>query len=121
MLINQFFKILDIQTEGKLSVEIEINRDHPVFKGHFPGNPVAPGVCLLQMAKETLEHISGQKLMLKSCQNIKFTAVLNPDIHPNITLIMDHELETEDVHKVNVGIRAGDIGFMTFKGRFTAV
>ena len=29
------------------SREVEIARDHPAFAGHFPGQPVLPGVALL--------------------------------------------------------------------------
>ena len=29
---------------------LTLNAEHPIFKGHFPNNPVTPGVCMMQIA-----------------------------------------------------------------------
>jgi len=34
---------------GILNSRIALNKDHPVFEGHFPGNPILPGVCTVKM------------------------------------------------------------------------
>jgi 3-hydroxyacyl-[acyl-carrier-protein] dehydratase len=36
------------------SVRVPIAPDHPAFAGHFPGNPLLPGVVLLAHAQEVL-------------------------------------------------------------------
>src|SRR5882762_10625346 len=94
MLLNNFFKITAIQHGEKYIVQIELNPHHELYKGHFPGNPVAPGVCLTQMVKETVEHITHQKLSMVTGDNIKFTAVLNPEINPSV--IMTISLKTKE-------------------------
>lgn len=52
MLLNDFFKITDIKNADKYTISIEMNPKHDIYKGHFPGNPITPGVCLTQMVKE---------------------------------------------------------------------
>jgi 3-hydroxyacyl-[acyl-carrier-protein] dehydratase len=68
--------------------EIKINKGHPVFKAHFPGNPVLPGVCMMQIIKEVTEKYSGKKLFMEKCFNVKFLALVNPEIKPVLRLEM---------------------------------
>lgn len=46
----------------------------PLFKGHFPGSPVLPGVCILQMFKELAETdlAVGRPLTYKEIKQCKF-------------------------------------------------
>ena len=50
MLMNDFYTISDLQTEEfSISCKATFNKDHDIFNGHFPGQPVVPGVCMMQM------------------------------------------------------------------------
>lgn len=66
--------------------EIIINNKHDIFKGHFPNNPVMPGVCMIQIIKEITESVIGKKLFMEKCSNIKFLAIINPDKTSELTL-----------------------------------
>lgn len=35
---------------------------HPALPGHFPGQPVLPGVLLLELAQRAVEDASGQRV-----------------------------------------------------------
>ena len=52
MLLNDFFKIIETDyskdNPGSFKVTIELNDKHKIFKGHFPGKPVLPGICKIQ-------------------------------------------------------------------------
>ena len=50
MLLENFYKIIHIKEreDGKQEIEIELNPGHVLYQGHFPGQPVVPGVCTLQ-------------------------------------------------------------------------
>ncbi len=89
MILENFYTIENkIVDEDKVNYtfEIMINNKHNIFKGHFPGNPVMPGVCLMQIIKEITQSIVGQKLFMEKCSNVKFLALINPDTNPNLTL-----------------------------------
>lgn len=58
LLKNDFFEIekLDHST-GLIASTIKINASHTIFDGHFPNNPITPGVVQLQITKEILEDV----------------------------------------------------------------
>ena len=43
------------KTEDSSSYTLRISDTFPLLKGHFPGSPVLPGVCILQIFKELAE------------------------------------------------------------------
>ena len=88
MLIKGFYKLNEIRKtdENEYEALIHLNKDHDVFKGHFPGNPVAPGVCMLQILKEITAEIVDKKLVMESSNNIKFMALINPEVTPDLRL-----------------------------------
>lgn len=64
----------------QLEAEIRLNDAHPVFEGHFPGRPILPGVCQLQIIKELVEKHLGKRVSIRSIRDLKFLSpVLPPD------------------------------------------
>lgn len=91
MLIPNFYSVK--QTEdlgnGKYLIHILVNSKHEVFKGHFPGNPVMPGVCMMQIIKELTEGISNKSVQLTSMTNVKFMALINPETNSELRLDLE--------------------------------
>jgi 3-hydroxyacyl-[acyl-carrier-protein] dehydratase len=50
--------------------------DHPAFAGHFPGNPVAPGVLLLARVARAVARACG--VAISGAPAVKFLAPLRP-------------------------------------------
>lgn len=89
MLIKGLYSIISFeQEEQTVHASIKLNPDHDVFKGHFPGNPVMPGVCMIQMIKELTEQATGKTIFLSVASNIKFMAIINPEKNDIIKLII---------------------------------
>lgn len=100
MLLKDFYTVNSLETEeNKTTANITINKDHKIFKGHFPDNPVTPGVCMMQIIKELTEGIVNKKLFMQSSSNVKFMAIINPDKTPDLVLTLDIS-ETENGYKV---------------------
>ena len=62
---------------------VQLHPDHPLYRVHFPGNPVTPGVLLLQMATEILEQKFGTTLQFYCAPSIKFKKAVTPDDAPS--------------------------------------
>ncbi len=102
MLIEGLYKVIDTQpTSEGISAEVQLNKDHDIFKGHFPGNPVMPGVCMIQMVKELTEQACGKSLFLKVTSNVKFMAIINPEKNPNLNLVIDIAEENDQIKVKN--------------------
>src|SRR5687767_13474448 len=79
MLAGNFFELASMNSEnGKLTGVIKLNAAHTIFEGHFPGQPVVPGVCMMQMVKEILEGALSTSLRLEVADQVKFLSVINP-------------------------------------------
>ncbi len=87
---------------GNFTARIILNKDHDIFKGHFPGNPVTPGVCMMQIVKELTEECTGSQLFLKSASNVKFMAIINPFETPELTLQLDITEHEQDIKVKNI-------------------
>ena len=45
-LINDLFEVVSTkQGEDNYQCQVKFNPEHRIYKAHFPGNPVTPGVC----------------------------------------------------------------------------
>ena len=91
MLLKDFYKVekLDETADRKYTALVILNKDHSIFKGHFPGNPVTPGVCMIQIIKELTQQILGCSLVMTSSSNVKFMALINPEINSLLTLDLE--------------------------------
>ena len=89
MLRNDLFSIEQLDyRDNVLRVAISLEAEHPVFKGHFPGNPVTPGVVQIQIVKELLELHLKKKLYLDSIGRCKFLHVLNPAENAKLEVVI---------------------------------
>ena len=102
MLLKDFYKVnsLEKNDSQKYSAIIFVNEKHEVFKGHFPGNPIMPGVCMMQIIKELTEQITNSSLIMQSLTNVKFMALINPEVTPELRLELDITTTDEGLVKV---------------------
>lgn len=94
MLSGDFFYITNLdEGDGKITAVLELNATHKIFEGHFPGRPVVPGVCMIQMVKEILESVLEKSTRLAGADLIKFLVVIDPTennvVHAEIKYFID--------------------------------
>ena len=77
----------------------------------FPGNPITPGVCLIQLVAELLEGVVGRQLALKRIVNVKFQHVLSPVEHPTCRVTFRSIESDGGVWKVRAVVRAAAMQF----------
>ncbi|MCO5268657.1 MAG: 3-hydroxyacyl-ACP dehydratase [Brumimicrobium sp.] len=104
MLKDDFYTIdkIDKLSENEYDAFIQLNRNHSIFEGHFPGKPIVPGVCMLQIVKEIVSSLVNKNISLKVSKNIKFTALIDPTINSYLRLnLLIDELEGGEIKVKN--------------------
>lgn len=81
-------------------VHREVPADHPAFPGHFPGQPLLPGVLLLAEVMEAarLQPALAGRLAEGSFSNAKFLAPVRPGSTLDIALTWDDASLRFEVH-----------------------
>ncbi len=89
MLSEHLYSIRTLTYEGNRCVAaLQLNRQSPVFAGHFPEMPVVPGVCSVRIIHELAERMVARELLMVRGDNIKFLGLINPDETPEIGVEM---------------------------------
>lgn len=72
--------------DGSIKAIININAEHSLYGGHFPGQPVTPGIALLEMIRIILSDLLNKDMMLTEAKDIKFLAPVVPPDMQNLDL-----------------------------------
>lgn len=118
MLLNKLYTLVKQESEsGKVTAVVSFNRSHPIFDGHFPGHPVVPGVCMIQMLREIMEIEVGHKLRITFGDNLKFLSIINPDEHNEVEAQITYSSSGAAL-SLNASLVSGPVTFFKFKGTF---
>lgn len=119
MLENTYYKIVDVNADGLNAVfHMALLPNCAVYRGHFPGNPVCPGVCNIQMIKECAMLLTGKKLLICVIKQCRLTAVASPVVCPEVEVIIN-ALPTDKGFTVTAKIRDAERVYMEYKGEMT--
>lgn len=85
---NNLYTVIEMETvqstvgEKEMPQEasflLRLHPDHVIYQAHFPGKPITPGVCIVQVGKELLEELMGCSLEITKVKNVKFLSVVSP-------------------------------------------
>ena len=96
---------------------LAVDESSEIFKGHFPGQPVAPGACMLQTVKEILANTLNVPIRLVKADNIKFLNMITPD-NTGLTIKINYVVLGNDI-KVVAELAGDYVVFMKLQGGFT--
>lgn len=97
--MEAFFTVKSKDIRDKQFIfNVALNPNHPVYQGHFPQKPVAPGVMLTGMIKRLLEMEYGRNLKLIEARNIKFLKMMLPEEADHVRI----EINIKDEGKIGV-------------------
>ena len=79
-MLENFYSVIE-KNIGNTSATfgVRFNAQHPIFRGHFPQQPVVPGACLLQMTGDLVSSVLQKNLRVMGAKNIKFLQVILPE------------------------------------------
>lgn len=101
-----------------MEAEITVDRDSRVYAGHFPSNPLTPGVYQVQMLIDVLQEHLGMPLLLSAARSIKFTSPHNPDDHTVLHLLAKISPGSDGIYAINARLFKGETDYLKFRGDF---
>ena len=100
---NNLYKIIRKEGVGPVvNYAIELIPSCVIYAAHFPGEPITPGVCIVQMGKELVEELLSEqrstpcKLMITMVKNVKFLSIISPNETLQLTYQVKKLVTSED-------------------------
>lgn len=122
MKLENLYKIEELPSaEGSSRIfEAIINPQSDIFKGHFPGAPVLPGVCTLYMLKDCLSIALNSDVTISEISQCKFTGMVDPVAEQRLEFQTEIKEESEKAGKVTATVKMGETGrvIMKFRGGY---
>ena len=98
---------VDDQTPGgQVHARIRVPADSPWFDGHFPDNPLLPGVAQLGMVHDLLCRTSGRPWAVDQVSRVRFKQMIRPDQVLTLTI---RPADSPDSHSFRI---SGDEGLV---------
>ena len=113
MLLDTFYYINHLETVAPhhYRISVALEPEHPVYAGHFPGNPVVPGVCSLQMIVECTGKALGYAVAMIQAPVVKFLEVVRPATDRRLVIT----IQTNDELTVKATITSGERNVVSCK------
>lgn len=126
--VAQFFTLEAGEKNGNSATyRCRLHPEAPVFKAHFPGFPVLPGVLTLKMVVDAInasQFFSTQTLTVQSIGNAKYLAVVNPqetqEVEISVALKTEKNADEPAVFQFKATVQNGETRFATFSFSCTA-
>ena len=126
--VAQFFTLESGEKNGNSATyRCHLHPEAPVFKAHFPGFPVLPGVLTLKMVVDAInasQFFSTQTLTVQSIGNAKYLAVVNPqetqEVEISVALKAEKNADEPAVFQFKATVQNGETRFATFSFSCTA-
>ena len=109
--LNNLYHIVSKDVvDASIRYNIHLDASHFIYQAHFPDEPITPGVCIIQIAKELLEEHLGIGLEIQKVKNVKFLNVISPLATPTVTYVFEKILpdDSEKTYKVMTQVSSGE-------------
>lgn len=77
---------IDKSSPNKVVMEVDTNASSSWYSGHFPDDPVLPGIAQIAMAFEAVKHLRGEDVKVTEVKKIRFKQIIRPNDRLLITV-----------------------------------
>ena len=118
LLENKFYRILSEERDEGLSAKfnVAILPECNVYDGHFPGDPVCPGVCNIETIKECAILLTGEQLRYSIIKQCRLTALATPTVCPEVSIQVTLS-PSDDGYAIQATIADSRQTYMILKGQ----
>lgn len=104
--LDNLYTIVSTPEESTEAVrfQIRLNADSVIFKAHFPGEPIMPGACIVQMVQELFSVWTKREVEIAKIVNLKFLSVIKPDEVLDLDVAIKIKKEEDQQVHINADI-----------------
>lgn len=115
--LSDVFSLKKIKEEGQnVMYEGVINKEHWIYKAHFPGRPITPGAVILRALQTIVEEKLSALRRITFVKSIRFLKTLSPDIEKvNFNLQIMPAKEAEYSAEIQGVVESGPTIFAKFR------
>lgn len=119
MALDGFYSFEITGNDGSsIEAKIVLNPAHEIFTGHFPGTPVVPGVCQVEMVKSIFSNALGKSASLAEAKEIKYLSMILPGSMQELACTITYANEGDNRYKIAAQISHADKVCMKTKASF---
>ncbi|MDE6872352.1 MAG: hypothetical protein K2J62_09590 [Bacteroidales bacterium] len=100
---------------GKVSADAVLDPGSDIFKGHFPGQPILPGVCSVQMLGEIMSEVIGKEVFINEVSSCKYLKTVDPVQEQELHLDIDYSFSDGKVTAAASGSTAAGEPYLKIK------
>lgn len=117
LLQDKYYKITSLEQSDHLhaTYHVELIPDCDIYRGHFPGKPVCPGICNIEMIRELAIQFTHKNLRPVKIRRCRFLTVATPDNSPKLDVVMELTPEA-DGYKTKTVIKDATHVYVEFEG-----
>ena len=116
---NLFTIVSQHQDEGTAAFQVRLHPEWPIYEAHFPGHPITPGVCIVQMVQELLQEVLHREVTLRQAKNVKYVSIVSPEEVTDLTVTFSKIEEQPDGNvKAQAQVSSGDTLYTKLSATF---
>lgn len=108
---------IDVSDSGEISTEVRVPPESQWFSGHFPGDPILPGIAQLGIVYDTLCGARKRHFNLAGFSRVKFKKIIRPQDCLKITVMPKTDKEGIFTFRIVVDRDIACSGSMTLRAR----
>lgn len=116
-----WYSLVSLQQNGldEMTATVTTDESSPWYSGHFPGDPILPGVAQLDMVVEVISALRQEKFSVSSLSRVKFRKPIRPGEFLDIHVATDKKPDRY-VFQITSGQESVSSGMMIFNNNVTS-
>jgi 3-hydroxymyristoyl/3-hydroxydecanoyl-(acyl carrier protein) dehydratase len=100
-------RLMTPRYDSRHAASFNIPLAHPAISGHFPGQPVVPGVLILDEVRKIAADWLGHEMAIRRLPQVKFLTILLPGDLATVELALSGATVEFDVKRGSVTVAKG--------------
>ena len=109
------------KSDTQVCCDVRLKAESIIFKAHFPGEPIMPGACIVQMVVELYGLWRGGEYEISRVNNLKFLSVISPAEGIDLQVQLEESSSETDAVLLKAQVKRGEHVFskmsLTLKAR----